>query len=655
MYKLYFKVDDVWEDITDYIISITGELRSENIVDFITCRLNNTIETELVRPEIGDDFKLEINSVIRLSGYVNEIDNDGSVSLKLEICSYSGKAIEPIVNEFISEFSAEGLINFLVTRYLPDFTFIYPTDPTNYTFKNISFVDKKLIDCFKLVCDTINYVLRFDENKNIYLERKGSLTVAKTLTVGTEIVNMPKWTYSVDDVVNSLILEAGTQRFGKKETIIATADQEEITLKYIPVDISITLNGTLLSPEVEGTLSGDYIVDAGKRKIKFNTPLSESDNVLIDYSYDVSIKVRDRIQESVDFYKILKEVKINKPHINTFRDARKYARTYLDNKAWAVPKTQELILLDFYPEISTNSKIRIIDNINKQPINAEFLISEIILDYPKVACKLTIGQFDRFLDNQHDIMEKIKDLETNPDNFQFVQKTPRIDSRFKVKTKISIINQRYRYLNDSFVPNHPENGMLWEESEAFVIDDFDDLTNWTVTNGNKTQDSVDFVYDKYTKSPAGNSLKSNTGSSTSFWITNSSLTLDLSSVVGVTTGTAQSGCVGVWVKSNKDLISATLRIGHNSSNYCYINTGYSYPIINDEFIINNNTWTYILFPIKNQSIIGNIDWTNINYLHLRLNKIGEPAEIKIDFLTISKSDNIGANCLGDRRGEFIYL
>lgn len=130
---------------------------------------------------------------------------------------------------------------------------------------------------------------------------------------------------------------------------------------------------------------------------------------------------------------------------------------------------------------------------------------------------------------------------------------------------------------------------------------------------------------------------------------------DFSSVTSVTTGMPTTGCLGLWVKVNEpeEIQDLNIRIGTDEDNYLEVNAR-SYPI-NQDYLEFANEFRYYVFRLSTGILTGTVDWENINYFEIRFLTETGIVEINIDLFTASKSDNIGANCLGDRRGEFIYL
>ena len=91
-----------------------------------------------------------------------------------------------------------------------------------------------------------------------------------------------------------------------------------------------------------------------------------------------------------------------------------------------------------------------------------------------------------------------------------------------------------------------------------------------------------------------------------------------------------------------------LKIGTDSSNYALI-TAETYAQrngLNSSFSLQNGL-NYLLFDLQSASIVGTINWENINYTELDLT-IVSAGEITFDYLTASKSNDIGLNGLGDR-------
>lgn len=126
---------------------------------------------------------------------------------------------------------------------------------------------------------------------------------------------------------------------------------------------------------------------------------------------------------------------------------------------------------------------------------------------------------------------------------------------------------------------------------------------------------------------------------------------DLHNVVGVTTGTPIQGTVGLWcyAEDGSMVSQIKLRLGTDSSNYAeYTAETFSQRNGLDTGFILADGKNYLLFDLNNpDSVVGSIDWENINYARISWTALGATS-LTFDYLTASKSNDIGLNGLGSR-------
>lgn len=127
--------------------------------------------------------------------------------------------------------------------------------------------------------------------------------------------------------------------------------------------------------------------------------------------------------------------------------------------------------------------------------------------------------------------------------------------------------------------------------------------------------------------------------------------------INVSRSSTSSGCVGIWCKVNDPeyMENLTLKIGNDTNNYLRVDAK-SYPIAYDTLEFSSDEFLYYIFKLSNGEIFGNIDWEHIDYIEIIAEVNSSDANVWFDFLTCSKSNQIGCNAIGDRRGmkrEFI--
>jgi hypothetical protein len=202
---------------------------------------------------------------------------------------------------------------------------------------------------------------------------------------------------------------------------------------------------------------------------------------------------------------------------------------------------------------------------------------------------------------------------------------------------------------------------------GFVIDDTVTLTDadwgtapW-VTSG-------DFDYAELDTGIIGNCWKL-TVDATSIGDETATLTMnhnlgDLSNITGVSAGAPSQGSVGLWLKfSTLSYLHATdavvFRIGSDSSNYAEFTLQKTGNNVTDEngktttHTLTADTWFYWAMKLISTdcTIVGNPDWTDTDYAELVITETTANTNnfyVYLDYLTISKSNYIGLNGMGER-------
>lgn len=132
---------------------------------------------------------------------------------------------------------------------------------------------------------------------------------------------------------------------------------------------------------------------------------------------------------------------------------------------------------------------------------------------------------------------------------------------------------------------------------------------------------------------------------------------DISTETGAASGTPSQGTIGLWVYSpNTTLMtSVTLQIGSSSSDYVEM-SGKEYTSVESysdwaslSFALNEG-WNYYMFDLDGGSVTGTPDWTSVDYAKISLGGY-DSSTFYVDYFTVSASNYIGLNGLGDRRSS----
>lgn len=236
----------------------------------------------------------------------------------------------------------------------------------------------------------------------VYFEGKGFTTNAKTLTVGTEIIGIPKWNQDTTELVNDLTVLGATQNVETTET-----GQIGVTTGYTTTSISVNFEPTSVKVYMDAanppttlktggipdtTITYDYYVDKTNKYIlpKPTTTFTANDYAQINYSYSIPRSVPMTSPASIAAYGQYKKT-IAFTDIRSVADAQSRGQNYLDRYStpfnYATIKVKSSSLYSYRP----GDLIRIVDNINQPNVNAYFIITRLVTRYPADYDEITVG------------------------------------------------------------------------------------------------------------------------------------------------------------------------------------------------------------------------------------------------------------------------
>lgn len=644
--KFELKVSGVWTDITSYALECEGNLKTTNIVDEITANILNTV-SDISSIDVGMDYRLNNNGVYPFSGSIIETKTVGNMSTKLVVRSYSNQFLNIFVNEYYENVSPEYIVQDVITKYT-DLTYT-SSMISGITLKQFTIKNKLLVNVLDTLTTIMMAQITIDTDKNLSIEPRGYSDTGLTFTLGEEIINIPTWSKNTNNVINKITFIGDDQVFNHTDNFTGDGTTDTFTLTYKPKSIDVSVAGVLQKPEVSGsTVAGDYTVNTDLSQITFNSgsiPVSGS-AIVVNYTYGVPINITTQASSSITPDEI-RWKKITNKSIKTYADGRKYISQIFARYGVPTYSSNNVSIDDWYPELINNSKAKFIDS--KSGINEDLVISQIRFKYPVGSLFLVVGNEDKsYADYQKDAYDKIQEIQSNLNSAEIIQEYIGIVETISV----SITNtqtRKYRYLNDTSIADdagtHP-NCIVYDADKAFIVDDFESTTDWTVTNGSVVSDTTT---NHFWVGTQGIKLTTTSASSS---IVNTTITNDMSNVVGVTSGTPIQGTAGVWIYTDigSNINSIKLKIGNSSSVYAeYTATVYANQNILD------NELTLLQFDLDvPDSVVGTVDWTNITYIEININSVNVP-NITFDYLTVSMSDDISLCGMGERQGNFINL
>lgn len=540
---------------------------------------------------------------------------------------------------------------------------------------------KERIDAISTALGWIYFYKASDDK--VYFQPKQTTTNSLVLTVGDNVINVPKWQYDKTDLINDLRIDGAYQDSIITETFTGNASNQSFTLTYTPsgdvalyYSAAVNFQTTAHSESQRKTLgvltsttsSYDFTVDKSTKVVSTVgangggfTAAAGTNNVLVIYGASIPVPVHFRDDTSVAAY-LLHQRLISLTDVITVADAESRAQMVIDKFKNPFQSTTLQIANDSVNSYAVGDSIRVIDTFNQPNVDKFFTIFEITRSWPSGSDELMVG--DREFDPPEffiNINERLRALEQEIYNTNGVLaeiRTATMDVLFEPDSLT--IDQKY--INDSFVLDQTDNGVLYDSASATLVEDFESTTGFAAGSGGValtiTNDSTSGHF--WVGSQGVNAAWVATSGTGVLQKTITSV--DLSGEVGVSSGTPSRGTFGFWVytATPASVTEIRLRIGSSASDYKeYIGKQYAYKVAGDTgaFGVDSAQLTLVLFDANVvDATAGAINWTAVTHFQARWT-IASAANMTFDYSTASKGDIISLNGLGDRmttKASIIY-
>lgn len=519
--------------------------------------------------------------------------------------------------------------------------------------------DDTILERLKKLAKIVDYIVKEDpQTGNILFVSKGYISYSKSdITVGLAdsiVINIPKWTYDKDSVVNYCKIKGAVQEVETTESgqigVTSGYSTSIVTLTNEPVSVKVYCGAsnpptTLLTGGEPGTSSSyDYYVDTINKQIIFSSSFTPgaSDYVEIRYSTKIKRNVSAKNDLSISKFGRMDKIITVKDTI-TVDDAREKARAIVSEN----PFPSASVSLNTIPtnNIYSGMKIRVIDYINNE--DKEIVMDKIKFRFPEGFDTYEGGtKFMTLSSGLSTAFQKLKQLEQDQEIDSGLDETV-FDFNKEIRSHKYLEIQKSK-IYDSFILGHSVNSLL---GMGIILDSFESSNSANWSGASVTIDDE------------GTTVIEKSGSMSVTWaVTSGTVDFvssqsfgDVSSYTGESSGTPSKGTVGVWLYSPNTtcLTDIKLRFGSGASDYIEC-SGREYSTVDgynnfSSLVFGlNSGWNYYLFDLDNpDSVTGTPDWTNCDYTFFELS-IDEAATVYMDYLTISKSNYIGLNGLGDR-------
>ena len=252
----------------------------------------------------------------------------------------------------------------------------------------------------------------YDDYDNNYVRAEpiGYTTYATTLTVGSNIVNIPIWDEDLTQVRNRIKIKGSYEEDTKTETFTGTGSQYDFYITNEPEITKVTVNGVEQVRGIVGSSTTyDYTVDKQLKKFSFTVAPTLSHAVVIQYTYRKPKPVEGTNYTSINYYqKKIGEV-FTLTDVMTVADATVRLNKLLDILGFAFVKT-EIITLNTVG-LKAGMLVTVVD-VLKPKYNNSYIVNEITYQYPEPFDICQIGSTDFNINNLlQTINERLQELE----------------------------------------------------------------------------------------------------------------------------------------------------------------------------------------------------------------------------------------------------
>jgi hypothetical protein len=329
------------------------------------------------------------------------------------------------------------------------------------------------------------FYYRADTDK-VYFEPQGYTSNANTLTVGDEIIKVPKWENDSTALSNTITVIGAKQLTEITEFFNGDGGTVAFTLANTPESIKIWVgaanytlagndyphkdNANLLEGGVDiVTTSPDFTIDKINKKVTFAVaPGNFTNNVEINYTYNAPIPLRLLDPASIASYG-------DRQTTATIMDVRDLDDAYMRGSNLLAnsknPKVYAELRVKKHSSLNlqVGQLVPIVDSVNS--VDDIFLINRYVFRYPLDYDLLYVGPKEwRLIDQQGDILNRIKKLEE--EQFRDQDAVINLIQAQSDCTAVPVsITRIIQCINDSFILGHPDsNGVL---GRGIILDDFE--------------------------------------------------------------------------------------------------------------------------------------------------------------------------------------
>jgi hypothetical protein len=507
-------------DVSSYVGTFEVKEEFDQNIRTATIVLKSTVSTIL---DYNDDELVGSEVVIKrgvtlatekilFQGFVRKIEfSGGIVTIRCED-KLSQAKYTTINTSFHKDIDPEaGVISDIFLTLINDYSELTADATTVQASGAVNIIDKlvirqrALIDVLLELAYTLDWQFYYNpEDDKVYFEPMGYTSAATFLTVGDNVVKLPKWDIDSSELFNKIVVKGSQQEILTQEGpyILDGVAQPDwnttsVTLDRKPKFVKVFCD-TSNPPTTEkvGGVSGstgtyDYEVDVDTKRIIWNTTTftpTTSYYTLVDFSYNIPIQVTRKRAASITTYSggVPKSVSQFRDELKTVAEAELWASKQLD--MYSVPFYKTNLAIRSVPDLNVGTLYTVVDNV--QNINRELMVKSIRYVFPYRYDEVVVADKDYRTANWGiNTRQRIKKLEEkNADTEELITQFIDLSHSIHYRRK-SIQVYKKTIAGSTGIYGHPvqgiyglayygQSGMIWGHSKFGVWD----FVNWgTVT------------------------------------------------------------------------------------------------------------------------------------------------------------------------------
>jgi len=401
----------------------------------------------------------------------------------------------------------------------------------------------------KALANAIEYQVYYcARDDKVHFEEEGFEDNTGTIFVGganSMVSNVPEWQEDLTEIINEVALRGATISTSNTESFNGDGSTTDFTLEFEPTDVKVSVDSGSGFVEQTGgiedsTETFDYSLDVLNKKVKFVTaPVTGTNNVQVEYFYLRPTTVLDEEEDSKTQYGITSARTFTFSDIPSVADMEIRARSILEKRAYAPEYTTLQIKPSAIRELDVwaGQRIGVVDTINDK--NVSVIVVAKRTHWPDRAMELQVStKLFNPTDVEEGILARLKRLEEGLAKNTDLLNIPK---RFKVDVGLKPYAQAQDLdlVNDSFIADHPDNGVA---DNGAVLDILDTgASGWTTSDFTLTN------FSREESAAYGTALlKIESASAQTGTLTTTQSMGDISDFTGVSSGTPTKGTCGLW-------------------------------------------------------------------------------------------------------------